>query len=71
MLDGKIVDGKLIDEFGKEYVKYRGQIYMTKKDFENRVTGEENKRLHETKVFKFRNYIECLPTWAQQEYFGK
>ena len=36
MLDGKIVDGKLIDEFGKEYVKYRGQIYMTKKDFENK-----------------------------------
>ena len=33
MLDGKIVDGKLIDEFGKEYVKYRGQVYITKKDF--------------------------------------
>ena len=33
---GKIVDGKLIDEYGNKYVKYRGQIYITKKDFENK-----------------------------------
>ena len=33
---GKIVDEKLIDEYGNEYVKYRGQIYTTKKDFENK-----------------------------------
>ena len=26
------------------------------KDFENRVTGEENFRFHETKIFKFRGY---------------
>ena len=26
------------------------------KDFENRVTGEENLRFHETKIFKFRGY---------------
>lgn len=40
-------------------------------DFENKVTGEENYRLHETKVFKFRDYIQYLPTWAQEEYFPK
>lgn len=38
-------------------------------DFENKVTGEENKRLHETKVFQFRNYAQYLPEWARQEYF--
>ena len=42
-----------------------------KQDFENRVTGEENKRLHESKVFQFRGYQDCLPTWAQEKYFGK
>ena len=36
MLYGKIVDEKLIDEFGNEYVRYRGKIYITKKDFENK-----------------------------------
>ena len=40
-------------------------------DFENKVTGEENYRLHETKVFKFREYIQYLPAWAQNEYFPK
>ena len=40
-------------------------------DFENKVTGEENYRLHETKVFQFRDYIQYLPTWAQEEYFPK
>ena len=38
-------------------------------DFENKVTGEENLRLHETKVFQFRNYIQYLPQWAREEYF--
>lgn len=38
-------------------------------DFENKVTGEENKRLHETKVFIFRNYINYLPDWAKEKYF--
>lgn len=38
-------------------------------DFENKVTGEENYKLHETKAFLFRNYISYLPTWAQQQYF--
>ena len=40
-------------------------------DFENKVTGEENYRLHETNVFQFRDYIQYLPTWAQEEYFPK
>lgn len=40
-----------------------------KGDFKNKVKGEENKRLHETKVFQFRKYIKYLPTWAQKEYF--
>lgn len=40
-----------------------------KGDFENKVTGEENFKLHETKVFVFRNYIQYLPQWAKQEYF--
>jgi beta-lactamase superfamily II metal-dependent hydrolase len=40
-------------------------------DWENRVTGEENKKFHETKAFQFRNWIKCLPQWAQEEYFGK
>lgn len=39
-------------------------------DFENKVTGEENKRFHETKAFVFRNYIQYLPEWAQKEYFA-
>ena len=30
-------------------------------DFENKVTGEENFRFHETKVFKFRGYDKYLP----------
>ncbi|MBQ8293186.1 MAG: Ig-like domain-containing protein [Bacilli bacterium] len=38
-------------------------------DFENKVTGEENFKLHETKVFQFRNYIQYLPNWAKEEYF--
>ena len=38
-------------------------------DFENKVTGEENFRLHETKVFVFRDYIKYLPEWAKKEYF--
>ena len=38
-------------------------------DFENKVTGEENFRLHETKVFVFRDYIKYLPDWAKKEYF--
>lgn len=42
---------------------------QTTQDFENKVTGEENKRLHETKVFLFRDYIQYLPEWAQKEYF--
>ena len=40
-------------------------------DFENKVTGEENKRLHETKVFIFRDYIQYLPDWAKKQYFGQ
>jgi hypothetical protein len=38
-------------------------------DFDNKVTGEENFRLHETKVFVFRDYIKYLPEWAKKEYF--
>ena len=38
-------------------------------DFENKVTGEENLRLHETKAFVFRGYIKYLPDWAIKEYF--
>lgn len=41
----------------------------TKQDFENKVTGEENYKLHQTKVFVFRNYIQYLPEWAKEEYF--
>ena len=41
----------------------------TLQDFENRVTGEENFRLHETKVFQFRDYVQYLPQWAKDEYF--
>ena len=32
-------------------------------DFKNKVTGEENLKLHETKVFTFRNYYQYLPEW--------
>ena len=39
-------------------------------NFENKVTGEENKRLHETKIFLFRDYVQYLPDWAKKEYFG-
>lgn len=37
------------------------------KDFENKVTGEENYKLHETRVFQFRGYTKYLPQWAQNE----
>ena len=56
-----IYGGKLDYDYGDIKVIY----------FENKVTGEENYRLHETKVFEFRNYIQYLPTWAQEEYFPK
>lgn len=36
-------------------------------DFENKVTGEENYKLHETRVFQFRGYTKYLPQWAQNE----
>lgn len=39
------------------------------KDWKNKVTGEENKKLHETKIFQFRNYVPFLPQWAQEEFF--
>ena len=38
-------------------------------DFKNKVSGEENFRLHETKVFEFRDYIKYLPEWAQKQYY--
>ena len=38
-------------------------------DFNNKVTGEENFKLHESKVFIFRDYIKYLPEWARKEYF--
>ncbi len=38
-------------------------------DWKNKVTGEENYKLHEAKVFTFRDYIQYLPTWAQQQYY--
>lgn len=38
-------------------------------DFENKVTGEENFKLHESKVFTFRNYEQYLPNWAKNEFF--
>ncbi len=38
-------------------------------DFSNKVTGEENCKLHESKVFEFRNYVQYLPKWAQEQYF--
>ena len=38
-------------------------------DFKNKVTGEENFKLHETKVFEFRDYIKYLPEWAQKQYY--
>ena len=37
------------------------------KDFENKVSGEENYKLHETRVFQFRGYAKYLPQWAQNE----
>ena len=36
-------------------------------DFENKVTGEENLRLHETKIFKFRGYDQYLPDWYKAQ----
>lgn len=37
------------------------------KDFENKISGEENYKLHETRVFQFRGYTKYLPQWAQNE----
>lgn len=36
-------------------------------DFENKVTGEENLRLHETKIFQFRGYAQYLPDWYKEQ----
>lgn len=36
-------------------------------DFENKISGEENYKLHETRVFQFRGYTKYLPQWAQNE----
>ena len=36
-------------------------------DFENKVKGEENLRLHETKIFKFRGYYQYLPDWYKAQ----
>ncbi|MCM1043483.1 MAG: hypothetical protein NC350_04685 [Corallococcus sp.] len=47
----------------------KGVWNETLKDFENRVTGEENFKLHQSKVFVFRDYIQYLPAWAKTEYF--
>ncbi len=33
-------------------------------DFKNKVTGEEKKKFHETKVFSFREYEKYLPPWV-------
>ncbi|MGI6735430.1 MAG: Ig-like domain-containing protein [Bacilli bacterium] len=33
-------------------------------DFENKVTGEENTKFHDTKVFTFRGYTSYLPAWV-------
>ncbi len=33
-------------------------------DWKNKVTGEENFKLHETKVFGFRGYEQYLPEWV-------
>lgn len=41
----------------------------TLNDFENKVTGEENCKLHETKIFQFRDYVKYLPAWAIEKYF--
>ena len=37
------------------------------KDFKNRVTGEENLKLHETKAFVVRGYEPYLPAWAKAQ----
>ncbi|MBE6142774.1 MAG: hypothetical protein E7177_02145 [Erysipelotrichaceae bacterium] len=42
----------------------------TLNDFENRVTGEENFKFHETVAFKARNYQQYLPQWARDQYFS-
>ena len=38
-------------------------------NFKNKVTGEENSKLHETKVFVFRDYVQYLPSWALKEFY--
>ena len=38
-------------------------------DFKNKVTGEENYKLHESRVFEFRNYPQYLPAWAKAQYY--
>lgn len=35
-------------------------------NFENKVTGEEQKKFHETKVFAFREYESYLPAWVNR-----
>ena len=37
------------------------------KDFENKISGEENYKLHETRGFQFRGYTKYLPQWAENE----
>ena len=40
-----------------------------KQDFENRVTGEENFKLHQTKAFVFRDYVKYLPDEKREQLF--
>lgn len=46
------------------YLPVEGQYVWNDQEnrFENKVTGEENKKLHETEIFKIRGYEKYLPT---------
>lgn len=46
------------------YLPVNGQYVWNEEEqrFENKVTGEENKKLHETEVFKIRGYDKFLPS---------
>ena len=76
-----IPDGKYEEVYvsGENQVKYSFPSYAHGRDgyyfagwyldqeFENKVTGEENFRLQETKIFKFRGYDQYLPDWYKEQ----
>ena len=67
----KDIDFYLISDYVKPDEMPENMFYAVSsiQDFENRVTGEENFKLHQTKAFIFRDYIKYLPDEKREQLF--